>query len=134
MSEFTERIEALRAVTDVHYNCAQSVVMPFAPAAGVDEETARRFAANFGRGMKRAATCGAVTGGLMVLGLFGLEDPDTIGEFYRRLRQAHDNCLDCGELLKINQERGGERKAHCDGMISECAALVEELLKKAGKI
>lgn len=134
MSEFTERVAALRAATDVHYNCAQSVVIPFAEAAGLDGEAARRIAANFGAGMKRASVCGAITGGLMALGLFGLEDPTSVGTYYKRLRDNHQNRLDCSELLQINKELGGEKKAHCDGMVLECVALVEELLREAGKL
>ena len=134
MSEFMERAAALRAATDVHYNCAQSVVIPFAAAAGLGEEAARKIAANFGAGMKRAAACGAITGGLMVLGLFGLEDPATVGGYYKRLRDNHQNRLDCSELLQINQQQGGDKKAHCDGMVFECVALVEELLREAGKL
>lgn len=134
MSEYMERVRALRADESRHYNCAQSVLTPFAPAGGLDGETACRLAANFGAGMKRGAACGAVTGGLMTLGLFGLDDAATVGTYYRRLREAHGGCLDCAELLQINKEQGGDRKAHCDGMVLECAALVEELLRQAGKL
>ncbi len=134
MSEYMEKAKALRAATDAHYNCAQAAVMPFAEAAGLDEAAARRIASNFGSGMKRAAACGAITGGLMVLGLFGLEDPSVVGEYYRRLRENHAGQLDCAELLRINKERGGDKKAHCDGMVFECVALAEELLRENGKL
>ena len=72
-SRFLLRAEALRRDWTRHYNCAQSVLIPFAEAGGLDEETAFRLAANFGGGMKRASVCGAITGGLMVLGLFGVD-------------------------------------------------------------
>lgn len=134
MSEFTEKAERLRACETTHYNCAQSTVMPFAEAAGVDEETARRFAANFGGGMKRASVCGAVTGGLMALGLFGLDDAKTVGEYHRRLKENHGGLLDCGDLLRVNAEAGLPKKPHCDGMVYECVQLVEELLRAAGKL
>ena len=73
MSDFLEKAKELRNNTEIHYNCAQSAVVPFAEAAGVSEETAMRFAAGFGGGMRRASVCGAVTGGLMALGLFGID-------------------------------------------------------------
>ena len=66
-----EETEALRARTDVHYNCCQSVLVPFADLCGLDKETAFRLGANFGSGMRHGSTCGAVTGALMVLGLAG---------------------------------------------------------------
>lgn len=133
-SRYMLRAEQLRNDPDVHYNCAQGVLVPFAEDAGISGEAAFRLAANFGGGMKRASVCGAVTGGLMVLGLYGLEDLKTVGEYHRRLREAHSGCLDCADLLRMNRERGGDKKAHCDAMVYECVALVEELLRRNGRI
>ena len=133
-SAFLRRAEELRNDPAVHYNCAQGVLVPFAERAGLSEKAAYSLAANFGGGMKRASVCGAVTGGLMVLGLFGLEDPKLVGEYHRRLREAHDGYLDCADLLRLNKERGGDKKAHCDAMVYECAALVESLLRENGKL
>ena len=131
MSKFMDRARELRARTDVHYNCAQAVLVSFAPEAGLTEEQALGVAANFGSGMKMAATCGAITGGLMVLGCFGVENPRVIGSYYRTLRERHEGCLNCADLLRMNKERGGEKKPHCDGMVFE---LVEEILKAEGKV
>ena len=128
------RAQALRNDPAVHYNCAQGVLVPFAEAAGLDPATAYRLAANFGGGMKRASVCGAVTGGLMALGLLGVEDGPAVAEYHRRLKAAHEGCLDCADLLRLDRERGGDKKAHCDGMVRECAALAEELARRAGKL
>ncbi len=133
-SKYLARVEQVRNDPAVHYNCAQGVLVPFAPDAGLSEDAAFRLAANFGGGMRRASVCGAITGGLMALGLYGLDDPKLVGEYHRRLREAHAGCLDCADLLRMNQERGGNRKDHCDGMVYECAALVEELLRRQGKL
>ena len=133
-SPYLAHAARLRDETARHYNCAQSVLVPFAEAAGLDEETAYRLAANFGAGMKRASVCGAVTGGLMALGLLGVDDGPTIAEYHRRLREAHGGCLDCADLLRLDKERGGDKKTHCDGMVLECAALAEELARRAGKL
>lgn len=133
-SPYIARAEELRADTERRYNCAQSVLIPFAAAAGIDEDTACRMAANFGAGMKRASVCGAITGGLMALGLLGVEDGSAIAEYHRRLRQAHAGMLDCADLLRANQEQGGDKKSHCDDMVYECTALAEELARRAGKI
>ena len=128
MGKALERAKELRADTSVHYNCAQSVVMPFAEKAGLPEETVRKMAANFGAGMKMGSTCGSVTGGLMVLGLTGRDDPETVGAFVRKIREQHDGHLDCATLLKINQEKGGQRKPHCDAMVFESVKALEEIL------
>ena len=131
MSKYLERAKELRAIVMPHYNCGQSIVLPFAEDAGLSEAQAMGICANFGGGLKRGATCGAIAGGLVVLGLFGIDDPT---EFYRALRASHDGMLECEELLRRNQELGGERKPHCDGMVFECVSLVEELLRENGKI
>ena len=134
MNKYYEKAVELRAIVEPHYNCAQSVVVPFAEDAGISEADAYRMAANFGKGLKIAATCGAIVGGLMVLGMFGIEDPASVSAYYKRLRDNHQGVIDCAGLLKINQEQGGERKPHCDAMVYECVNLAAEMLKEQGKI
>lgn len=52
------------------FNCAQSVFCVFGKEAGLGQEECLRAAAAFGAGMARKGeTCGAVTGGLMAVGL-----------------------------------------------------------------
>ena len=134
MSIFYERAKELRAIAVPHYNCAQSVVIPFAEAKGVDTETAYRFAANFGGGMKRGSVCGAITGGLMALGLYGADDPAIVAEYHERIKASHNGMTDCRALLDANAAAGGDKKQHCDAVVLECVGLVEELLKKNGKL
>ena len=124
-----EETEALRARTDVHYNCCQSVLVPFADLCGLDKETAFRLGANFGSGMRHGSTCGAVTGALMVLGLAG-KGADEATALMRRFREKNQ-VLDCANLLRLAKERGEERKCHCDRMVYEAVELLEELLKYA---
>jgi len=133
-SKYLARAEALRNDPSVHYNCCQAVLLPFAPDAGLDEETAARITANFGSGMKRGSVCGAIAGGLMALGLYSADDGASVGEYYRRLRASHDGLMDCADLLRVDRERGGDRKTHCDGMVYECVTLAEEILRKQGKL
>ncbi len=132
MSEYLDKAKEIRADGTRHYNCAQGVLVPFAAKAGLDEETAYRLAANFGSGMKMGSVCGAVTGGLMVLGLFGVEGASDVSDLYRAVKENHDGCLDCRDLLRLNAERGGEKKPHCDGMVFEVVELAEEILKSKG--
>ena len=134
MSRFIEKAKELRAVTEVHYNCAQSVFIPFAEEAGMRRETAFRIAANFGGGMKMGSVCGAVTGGLMALGLFGVDDPDALRTYYQKMREGHEGILDCAGLLRINQAAGGEKKPYCDGLVCECVRLTEDILRDRGVI
>lgn len=134
MSVYLEKAKKLRAITEVHYNCAQAVIVPFAEDAGMTEDAAYNVAANFGAGMKMASVCGAITGGLMVLGLFGLDNAQIIASYYQQLKNNHEGFLDCGNLLRINHEAGREKKPHCDEMVYECVLLVENILRENGKI
>lgn len=130
MGKYLEKAKILRNDPAVHYNCAQAVMCAFAPDSGLSEADACRVSANFGSGMKMAATCGAVTGGLMVLGLYGIEDAPAVAGFLRAVRENHSGCLDCADLLRINKEKGGAKKPHCDAMVYEAVELVENLLNK----
>lgn len=51
------------------YNCAQSVLASFAKDFGISDDSAKRISSCFGGGMRMGATCGALSGALMVLGL-----------------------------------------------------------------
>lgn len=130
MSTYLDRARELRAATDRHYSCSQSALIPFAESVGMDTEDAYRVAAAFGGGMRTANLCGAFTGGLMALGLLGMDDRATVVEFTRRMKANHDGTLLCAELLAANARAGKEKKPHCDGMVFEAVALVEELLKE----
>lgn len=121
-----EHTQALRARTDIHFNCCQSILVPFCKECGLTEEQAYRLGAHFGGGMKHGATCGAVTGALMVLGMAG-KGNDAATELLARFRQQNQ-ALDCATLLKLAHERGEERKPHCDRMVYEAVGLLEELL------
>ena len=51
------------------YNCAQSIVYAFSDTLEIDKNLALKVACGFGAGMgRRQEVCGAVTGGIMVIG------------------------------------------------------------------
>ena len=133
MSKFLARAEVLRAIVTPHYNCGQSVILPFAEEMGIPTDLVMRFAANFGGGMKTGALCGAVAGGVTVLALHGLDTPDVTAQYYARVREKHPESLDCKLLLQRNAEAGNEKKPFCDGLVYECIAIVEDMLLQAGK-
>jgi C_GCAxxG_C_C family probable redox protein len=52
------------------YNCAQSVLHAYGQDLGLDAETALKLATGLGGGLgRRGEVCGAVTGGILALGL-----------------------------------------------------------------
>ncbi|MBR0142782.1 MAG: C_GCAxxG_C_C family protein [Clostridia bacterium] len=134
MSFYRERATALRAQAVPHINCAQAVAASFAAEAGVKEEDVMRLAAGFGGGMKRGAACGALTGAIMVLGLFGLGDPETIGTLHGRFREKTAGNLDCADLLKRAGSLGVEKKPYCDGLVLLAVDLAEEILREKGRL
>ena len=134
MSKYLDRAKELRMTTEKHYNCAQAAFIPFAEEKGIDTDTAYAITSNFGAGMKMASVCGAITGGLMALGLYGADDADTIRTYYGKLKANHHDELTCAGLLKIMKEEGGEKGPHCHSMVYESVALVEEILTEKGII
>ncbi|MCI8698318.1 MAG: C_GCAxxG_C_C family protein [Oscillospiraceae bacterium] len=117
-----EDMAALRADTQVHYNCAQSVVVPFARDMGLTRELAYDLALNFGGGMGCGATCGALIGALAALGGLGQPQEKRL-ELIRTFRTAN-GAIDCAALLKAAHERGEEKKPHCDGLVRQCVDFV----------
>ena len=75
-----------------------------------------------------------ITGGMMALGLMGVEDAGVLNGYYRKLKAAHDGMLECKDLLRANAERGGEKMPHCNAMIRECVGYVEQILREQGKL
>ena len=134
MSKYITRAKELRAIIDPHYNCGQAVILPFAEEMGIPYDLVMRFAANFGGGMKCGALCGAVSGGVTVLALHGLSTPADTQEYYARVQEKHPESIDCKPLLQRNAEAGNEKKPFCDGLVYECIAIAEDMLRQAGKI
>ena len=93
------------------YNCAQSVLYAYGPALGLDGETALKVATGLGAGMAlRGEVCGALTGGILALGLKygrgGRQDRSATEETYQktlelmaRFEERHGSCL-CRVLLE----------------------------------
>ena len=127
-NKYLDRAKALREDPNVHYNCAQAVTATCAEECSLTREQAIKLGAHFGSGMKMAATCGAITGALMVIGLLGGGDEE-YRAFMTAMKQNHEGMTNCGDLLKKNAELGGAKKPHCDGMVYEAVENVVKVLK-----
>ena len=118
-----EKARELRARTDVHFNCCQSVLAAFAEDMGLTEEQAFNLGANFGSGMRCGSACGALTGGLMVLGMTHYP-PEEADSFRKQFLEEHGE-IDCAALLKKAHEAGIPRKEHCDGLVFDVVRMLE---------
>ena len=109
MAEYTSSMTPEKALAGFGLGCAQHVFGEFAPQLGLDRETALKTASLFGSGMFEGATCGAVVGGLMAIGLrYGQgdgPDPDRQerlqqkgAEFKARYAELYGSCV-CREIL-----------------------------------
>ena len=134
MSKYLERAKEIRAIVEPHHNCAQSVLMTFNKDAGVSDELAYKMGACFGLGMKTGGTCGVITGALMVLGLFGVDDQPTTQKLISDFKARHSDMIDCSDLLRACTAAGGQRKPHCDALVFEMVEYVEKILIERGKI
>ncbi|MHA1201908.1 MAG: C-GCAxxG-C-C family protein [Candidatus Heimdallarchaeaceae archaeon] len=124
-------------------NCAQAV------ACGVLEnynqndclETVHNSMLGFGGGMGERSICGAVTGGLAVLGILlskKVLDKDDKSAVFRKFKDIFNNkfkTLNCGEILaefilpdgSIDKENP-ERRLTCTGAVELAASIVKEVL------
>ncbi len=121
------------------YNCAQAVLYAYGPDLGLDAETALKVATGLGGGMGgRGEICGAVTGGILALGLKygrggGDEKPvaqqayQKTGELMDAFMRKHGSCT-CRVLLNgcdLRTPEGMKRFREEDLHHKTCAKCVE---------
>lgn len=128
------------------YACSQAVLLAYAERFDLDLKTAKLISSTFGGGMGRLRkTCGAVTGGFMVLGMaYGNEHGNDlpaklnayarVRELYRKVEAIH-GTVECKELLQkhATPSEVEERKHHkifCRQMVGEVAGLLYEQLNQ----
>jgi C_GCAxxG_C_C family probable redox protein len=124
------------------YNCAQSMVYSFAEQLKIDKSVALKLACGFGGGMGRTENvCGAITGGVIILGLiFGRgENEEKIKqeETYQYVRdfinkfKAKYGTIECRCLIDnidlLTDE--GQNKFKELNMINKCYEYVENANK-----
>lgn len=129
------------------YNCAQTVLHAFHDETGLGEDLSLKIATGLGAGMGRMQeVCGAVTGGILVLGLRhgrgSAEDRSATEHTYLKTRELmdrfaakHGSCL-CRQLLHgydIATEEG-QRRFKADDLLNKvcqpCVRTVVEILEQ----
>lgn len=110
---------------DGGYNCAQAVLQA---TTGRNDPELLAMAKAFGGGIGQSGClCGAVTGGVMALGLLGKDNRN--GELVAAFRQEFRTTC-CRALSKDYQWLSREHKANCRHLTVTAAALVEKLLQR----
>lgn len=141
-----KRKEKTRALFKEGFSCSQAVLAAFSEEFGLPAETALRIGQGFGGGIARTADiCGAVTGGIMVIGLkYGrtrAEDEAArektyalVRELLRRFRARH-GTLACKDLLGCDigtpegLERSNGSKLHehlCPLLLDSAVEILED--------
>ena len=134
------------------YNCAQSVLLAFAPAVNLDNETALKLSSSFGGGMGRLReVCGAVSSMFMIAGILkGYISPvndDAKAKHYELIQdlatkfKTECGTIICRELLGL--EEGSDspipskrtaqyyKERPCEEFIKIASEIIEkELLRK----
>ncbi len=122
-----ERAVNIRSATGC--NCCQAVVLAFSDIAGQDELTLRKMAAAFGGGMGTGeATCGALCGAQMVLGLVR-SDGGRVGQARTLVSAFRDRCgaTVCRELKGALT---GKMLCSCEDCVRNAADILQGLLEE----
>jgi len=123
-----DRVRELRAATDVHYNCAQSLLVAFADVCGITEDEAMALGSGFGGGMQCGETCGTLTGATMILGMAKGDASADMRAIRQEFRANHVGTQ-CRELLAASAQAGVPRKQHCDGLVFDMCEELDRLLE-----
>ena len=130
------------------YNCAQSVLYAYGPDLGLDGETALKVATGLGAGMgRRGEVCGALTGGILVLGLKygrgGQQDRSATEETYQktlelmaRFEKRHGSCF-CRVLLggcDLRTAEGQQYFKEHDLLHKTCVGCVQTVVEEVAKL
>lgn len=119
-------------------NCAQSVLLAFSGNFGLSPDRAMQLASGFGGGIASSGgMCGAITGGIMALGLAGTGNGASKVMTYEQsaelinLFKAKFGSTDCKILTE--SKASIESESHCVKFVREAVLIVESLLEKKNK-
>jgi C_GCAxxG_C_C family probable redox protein len=130
------------------YNCAQSVFAAFCEETGISDDMALKISCGLGGGMGRnQEVCGAVSGGILVLGLRhgrGVSEEQSATtvtyqktrEFMSRFAERNGSYI-CRELLNdcdLNTEAGQQEFKDNDMKNRICKVCVESAVEILEKI
>ena len=112
------------------YNCAQAVACSYCDIAGIDDETMKNITQAFAVGMgSMEATCGALIGAAVVIGLVNKNKKDSFADaktIITKFKEQNKSVI-CKELKGIGT---GEVLRECNDCVMDAAMFLEELLSE----
>jgi C_GCAxxG_C_C family probable redox protein len=133
--------KAVKHFRDDGYNCSQSVLLTMFEHWNCRDELVPKVATAFGGGMGRCGSvCGAVTGGLMAIGIrYGTNEPsaekrsrasELARRFYRRFEKQIGSVM-CRELIGFDLSNAKQlREANEDDVFEEkCTVFVKKAVE-----
>lgn len=128
------------------FNCSQAVLSTFCEENGMSKETALKIATCFGGGMRNGEVCGAVTGGLMAIGLkygHSVEGDDTTKtrayqltrEFTQQFKEKRGSLL-CRKLLGYDLSDPEQFAVIKEKQLFDtiCPGIIEDVVEMVEKI
>ncbi|ALO14493.1 C_GCAxxG_C_C family protein [Salinivirga cyanobacteriivorans] len=121
------------------YGCAQSVLLAFDSKTRLDPVSAINIAAPFNGGIGVAnSLCGAVSGGLMVIGIIVGENHKNIAqkntviriksdEFLQKFKNVEETCS-CEEILKKAEIRKENNHKACGNAVKNAVQILDQIL------
>ena len=111
------------------YNCAQTVVTCMADYFGLESAMLKDVAAPFGGGLSgiRVSVCGAVSGGLMFIGIMERGVCDTVGRELIEFVKGRYGSINCDKILdidfsdqkQVDAEKGIKKKSICMPLVKD---------------
>lgn len=112
-----------------HVNCCEHILRAGNEAFQLNlSKSALSIAKGFGGGMKIESTCGAVTGGVMVLSILfsEREDFDDIIQTYMLSFKTQHSSLDCGPLKEDHRRED----TGCQSVILMASKVLDQTVRK----
>lgn len=126
-------------------SCSQAIASTYGPVLGLERETAIKAVSAFGAGMCRlGATCGAVTGAMMVIGLtMDLQDPESkerifcLGKEFCQCFIKRNGSVNCTDLMGYDLSNPEElciakekniASTICVKLVTDAAEILEQML------
>ena len=121
------------------YSCSQVIVRAYSNTFSLEQDLANAVACGFSGGMRIGGQCGAISGAIIILGLYSTSKTENAAEakkhcanllptFWAELktRQAHTNCL---EMLGFDMRNPEELQKNAEKKKQLCAKIISDVLE-----